>query len=114
MRYQVTKEQLEAIHNTRHTRSPGGTASLLGISRQRVMQLVDKRTYDSGFLGWVYIYENRWGGHMTTVYVDLGPGGPDDLLRQTDPLAWRGRKPEEILAESVHRYEQMVAEEMAS
>jgi hypothetical protein len=114
MRVFVTREQLGAIWHTRHTRSPGGTGALLGISRQRVMQLVDKPGRD-GFLAWINrSSKTPHGREYVTLYIDLGPWGEDQALHMVDPRAWQTEDPKAILDAAMGEYARNWARRVAA
>jgi hypothetical protein len=105
MRYEVTEKELTAIHNTRFTLSPGGAAGRMGMTRENVMYHIGQDRLDRGYLAWVYKAQ-VFGRSITALYIDLGPGGPDEP-RSGDAHSWIGRHPREIVQESLDRYRQM-------
>lgn len=109
----IDREQYNALQATRSLRSPGGVAMKLGCSRQRVMQQYQKRWKTSGFLAWKMPAEDRrsfWSRPGHYVWVDLG--WLDD--ENDDPTAWQGQDPEQILAEAMRRYSELIVERARS
>jgi hypothetical protein len=97
----VDREQLNAILWARWTLSPGGAASRLKISRQRVQQQYQKPYKSRGFLAWMLPMKRPFfgkAGHY--VYIDGGWREEEGF----DPTRWCGQDPEAILAEAIRRY----------
>lgn len=101
MRVDIDARQLEALKQVRKLRSPGGAAQVLGISRQRVNQQLDKKGPGRGYLGWQVPAGKRFYRSQHYVYVDLGSW--DDILG-FDPTDWWERDLDELIREGMREY----------